>query len=327
MIDVRIVPKFRILFLVSNRYYETKMSRCRFHQMEAVDQQPDVDVTFWGNGWGGYDEKASVRDNLRQYCLSFDLVHVYKPEDHIDVAGCGVPVSIAFNECWPGTNRAMKEVLGCGAGLVICHHENDGSCFDRRRCSVVHLPHCAEESVFHRYAGDPRQTDVLLTGVLNPDVYPLRSRMAKLVESGKIPGRVRPHPGYRLTSKLECESEAIAYANDLGSAKIALVCSSRYRYALAKYTEAAMAGCLVIGDRPDDSTFCHAMPSIEYLPEGCSDDEIIAVVNGYLRNDERRIERAKEIQREALLSLRMDDYARRFVSVAKEFVRCSQSKN
>lgn len=40
--------------------------------------------------------------------------------------------------------------------------------------------------------------DVLLIGRTTEEVYPLRYRLEKLIESGKMPGTVGPHPGYFL---------------------------------------------------------------------------------------------------------------------------------
>ena len=42
----------------------------------------------------------------------------------------------------------------------------------------------------------------------------------------------------------------VDYAQHLGRSRIALVLGIKFDYALAKYPEAAMAGCLLIGDVP-----------------------------------------------------------------------------
>ena len=115
-----------ILFLVSRYYYEQKMSRCRFHQMAAVGRCEGVHVAVWGRGFPGYRDEAPLQENIqRQFGTGvFDLIHVYKPDDHKAVAACPVPKSIDYNEAW-NRKATIKEVVQNDIRFVVFHHEND----------------------------------------------------------------------------------------------------------------------------------------------------------------------------------------------------------
>lgn len=316
-----------ILFLVSHYYYAQKMSRCRFHQMEAVGRHDGVQVRVWGRGFPAYCDQETVWANIRRHfgATAFDLLHVYRPEDHHGLASCPLPKVIDYNEAWD-RKAVVREILRHDIGLVIFHHRNDWQAFQAkprlaRARQLVHIPHAAEQSIFVPAARPwaERSLPVLLTGALRRDMYPLRARCADLILAGKIPGEIRQHPGYRTAGTAETCDQFVDYARHLGRSRIALVLGITHDYALAKYPEAAMAGCLLVGDIPEElepTLGRHMVP----LQTEMSDTQIGDTLAWWLAHDAEAQARAAASQQLALAQFTMEHYAAHYVRVARAFL-------
>lgn len=121
-----------------------------------------------------------------------------------------------------------------------------------------------------------KQRDILLVGALNGKIYPLRASAMTAKRSYTKVLSSYPHPGYKeereWLSTLEGMCEAFysdaypqqrSYVKHMKSSRFCLIGSRsfnvgyeslcpRLSWALRKYTEAAAAGCIVIGDVPVD---------------------------------------------------------------------------
>lgn len=318
----------KLLVLFPKALLARKVSPARRHSIQAIQQAATVKVS--GPGFVEYDDRKSVNDNLDRIMPDADAVLWYKPEGHagryaalIGTKECRVPSIMRFNEAWWPDRRAAKEVEACGAKIVIIHHEIDRKQFKGVNATVEHIPHCASGAVFTcRVHHDHRKIDCLLTGVLSKEIYPVRERFANLIRSNAISGEIRPHPGYRLADSQACEQEVASYADHLSRAKIALVCSSVYKYPLAKYVEAAMAGCFVIGDMPEEAPPLYekiVMP----INISWSDSEIAEFIKGWLQSDVARQRRSVESQRIAAEHFCQERYAEKFVEAVERYINAS----
>ena len=306
----------KILYLISKYYHDCKMDMGRITHGRALAKREDVEFEFWGTGWPGYNDTAMLGDNLKATGREPDVLICYKPQDHTGVPECGVPAVLPFNDCYD--EKTCDDLRGCMPRLVILHHEND---FNRPwwrivpRARFVHVPHCAERSIFCPIERGPRPVDVLVTGAHHPTSYPLRERFFHCVTSGRfadagVAAQVRQFPGHRCPSAAETESQFRAYAAHLQRAKIVLVDSSRWHYALAKYVEAMAAGCLVIGDLPDDRRFCDSLG--RYVVDiGHDADElhIVATVKQWLAKPDALRDTALAGQQAVLDGFTADHYA------------------
>ena len=254
--------------LFPEKIWCTKLSPARRHAIQALARtiaEAGGEVTLTGQGWPGWDNARRAVDNIDDRT---GAVLWYKWQGSIKdgVSPIIGPREVSkrwltietYNEAWWPDDLASRQVIDSGTRLVICHHWNDMPRFDLAKretgCKVVHIPHAAEASIFSKAyrPWDERDIDVLLTGTINPEVYPLRSRFARLIAEGKMPGNAvhYPHPGCRVADLATADAKVAEYAAMLGRSKVALVCGSIHNYALAKYFEAAMAGCCVVGSRP-----------------------------------------------------------------------------
>ena len=66
-----------ILYLVNCKYVRTKMSRVRFHSIEALSKI--CNLTIWGIGFPNYNNNLSVIDNINNLKTKFNCVISYKP--------------------------------------------------------------------------------------------------------------------------------------------------------------------------------------------------------------------------------------------------------
>lgn len=300
-----------LVYLCSRKYWDHKMSRgARFHCPLAVGEHPGVSLTCIGPGFEGWDDQATAEDNLKRF--EPDVVWAYKPEDVRDFRSVNARKVVTMNECWWPDNRAMREAEEHGIDVVICHHHNDAPRFNEFSGKVVHIPHSAKAECFTGYEG-PKLHEAIFTGVDSAEIYPVRHTLKRMVLSGQIPGTIRNHPGYRLRSEQDCERQFRDYGRALQEAKVSLVCSSRYRYALAKYIESAAAGALVVGDMPHDPFYADTLGRFIVNISGMKQEEIAQKVAWWLSHPAERLERVSQARHVYERVFGMERYAGRFV--------------
>jgi hypothetical protein len=318
----------KVLYLTSKVRFETKMSRGRAHHMAAVSRHPDVvKFAMWGNGFDGYVESESLTENIKRLGWTPDVIHAYKPEDHIGVAQWDGLKSVAYNEAWWPNNRALKEVQEHGFRLVIHHHENDAPRFAGFDGNLVHIPHCADTNCFVPPQDQVREIDCLMSGVDSKEIYPVRHRLKSLLRQGLLQGEVRPHMGgrkfhsakssYRSDGLSQSQAQFQDYANHLQRSKISLCCTSKYKYALEKLVQSAMAGCVIMSDMPNDSVFRNGFGSaILEVNDGMSDNQIVDMAQSVLNNGQEWNQRSFALQAMAC-RFTMEYYADRYVDAVR----------
>lgn len=306
--------KLRVAWLCDRKYHETKMSRCRFSYASAIQQHPDVECLFTGNGIMSYDESLSVSENLKRMNFAPDVILSYKPEDHIQFREAKALKVLSYNETYWSDNRAVNECTQHKADLVICHHEGAVDQLGAFGIHAVHIPHCVPLSVFTPgIKASERPVSLLVTGALAETIYPLRTRIAAMIQGGSLPGHIKRHPGYRLPDKLTCDRQYQDYASALRMARISAVCSSAYGYAVAKFVESFASGCVVLGDLPDDSLFTKAfgewLVGIDVSDSGMA----IAEVVKSLLSSPQEMDRLAAGGRKAAEQFSVERYANDFV--------------
>lgn len=292
-----------------------KMSFVRRDAVRAVGALSDVRVTVTGPGWKDWHDDWPLQDNLDSHPTRYSAIWWYKPEDCVAPERRSIPAIVSYNEAWWSDWKAFLECKATRADAVICHHENDLDMFnppihvaEDYRPKVYHMPHAVDCRAFaeHCRPWTLREIPCVLTGVLSPEYYPLRCRIAELIRSGRIEGQVINHPGYRLADLEACDAQRERYVKTLGNSKVAIATASRFGYGLAKYVEAAAAGCVVAGDVPPDyePTLGRHMVRLE---QDTPDDEICELVSEAVR--QRIVSRAVATQQTARRWHSMTRYA------------------
>lgn len=310
----------KILYLFARQYFESKMSPGRILYAEAMAQQPGVEVRFWGAGWDGFDTSLTLAENLRN--LDWDPTHLwlYKAQLYREVAEVKLPRLVVFNEAFDDVQTSL-ELRAAAATHVVFHHEGDFIGWRNRVPRAYHLPHAGLPFATPPPPLSERAHDCLVTGRLEPDIYPLRCKLARLVQRGKLPGVVRPHPGYRLDGHSSIREQYESYRNDLCQARLGLGCSSVYRYNLARFAELALAGTVIVSDMPNDESFRKLLaPWSVILPDRSSSWRIKDLVRDALKDPSGLQQRSDGLRRTAERELSMDRYAQRLVELLRHDV-------
>jgi hypothetical protein len=145
------------------------------------------------------------------------------------------------------------------------------------------------------------------------------------MRAGQLPGEIREHPGKRTAGVDATRQQFVDYAQHLGRARIALVLGITFDYALAKYPEAAMAGCLLVGEIPRElyTTLGRYMVGLE---SDMPDTQIIQEVCWWVEHDDEAQVLAAASQQLALSAFTMERYAEQFVRTARDFLDQEQQR-
>ena len=319
----------KILFLVNkfgSNGYMNKMSRVRFHGMEAIGNL--VDLSWWGPGWDGYDNNISVKENIKMLDSLPDLVVTYKPLDMIGMKDIDIPVCLRYNEMYD-FNWTTKEIDESGAEFVICHHENDMDPYIKHygdKVKFVHIPHCGKKEVFQDY-GFEKEYDFMIGGATNVNTavtgqhYPLRDRMVGILQKlGDMGYKVykHPHPGYTHDDAYT-NKYLIDFSKAINKAKICITCSGAPKSRFGKYIEIPMSGTAIAGDLPgqDQDEF---KDFVIELTMDMSDEDIIDKLRWYIHNEDN----LKEITQKGLdwsKGYTQEYYAKRFIEETELFLK------
>ncbi len=323
----------KILYLVPREVFLNKMARERFTYMEMFNAPPHA-VHYSGPGWPDWTDSLTAADNARRIIDrnmigpgaakgDCDLVHTYMVNG---LAGLrrDVPVCTSYNEA-NRIDRVSTHVEVNEFTYVIFHYANDVPNFPqfaRWGTGVAHIPHCADPMLFHDY-DEPKDIDVLVTGNMNAEIYPFRSRLAalawKVLRKRGYRVTVLPHPGYALDKQRAGTVVGLDYARMLSRARLVFTCSSRYRYALTKYSEIAMCRSLAVSDVPEQTPeFFHA--TTHALERSALDDDILRGVEALLDEPDEIARRSTTAYDETMRAYTVGHYAAMFIKVYHSFV-------
>ncbi len=314
-----------ILYLCDRYFYEQKMSRVRFHSMEAVGKISNV--VWWGPNWEGWQEGGVVK-NIQNLDMEIDLIVVYKPLDMgNDWNGINIPICLRYNETYD-QEWTKREITDSNASLVIFHHENDlyGNIEDYRKMMpnirFEYVPHSAENTVFKEYPEVEKDWDVLLVGALGytskvGQHYPIRDRMAGLLNSFpkkyKV-GRYNRPPGR--SGEAYKNGPAIEFARAINSTKICITDSGAPKSRFGKYVEVPMCGTVIAGDIPNDDQENFRKFVIE-IDTHMSDEQIISKIVNHLE-DLEKLNNMRNIGLNWSKDYTQERYAERFLRICQK---------
>jgi len=281
----------KIAYLCNKEYYLKKMSRVRFHSMEAIEK---MSTLFWGGpNWKNWDNIKTVDENLQSNNFTPDIIVGYKPLDIKGFADSKHTKCIRYNEMHD-EEWTTKEINRSAADIVVCHHKNDWEDWKDRKfhkpVNFINIPHCAERTVFKDYKL-PKIHDILLVGAINVTTkfgqhYPLRQKMlevlAEMSDDYKV--GVYQHPGYILGDAHK-NTYAIDFAKAINSAKICVTCSGMPKSRFGKYVEIPACRTAIAADIPDEEQETFKKFVIEINTED-DNKTIIEKLKKYLDNPE-----------------------------------------
>ena len=325
---------YNIVFLVNKEYYNTKMSRVRFHSIRALFNHKQVNGIYTGPGWDNWLPTISAQANLNNIFKDKEchLVIGYKPLEISGFADITYNKCIRYNEMYD-KEWTLKEITESKANVIVCHHYNDYKEYinilkDKQlnhiKC-IAWVPHSAEASIFKPKPEIEKKYDIALVGATNVTTmlgehYPLRARMRGLLgRMSTMPTQYRigivPHVGGS-HSDAYTDKYAIDFANKINSAKIIITDSGVPKSRFGKYIEVPMCGVALAGDIYDDHP-----EDVEKLKSflidinmQMSDQEIIKKIIFYLENDSER-EKKVNAGIQYTKDFTQERYAERFINI------------
>ncbi len=305
----------KILFLCNRVYWKRKMSRVRFHAMDALSRIPGVDLIKDGEGFNGF---SNVENSIKKY--NPDAIIWYKPLKVPGYQGAkkyNIPLIISYNEMHD-RHETMSEIKKSGSNIVICHLGNYVEEYKKviKGASFYVVPHCAEKTIFKNTV-QRKEYDVLFTGATSNSSYPFRNRLINIIGKNlsQFKCKILRHPGYRIKNVRQQVSN---YVNEINKAKVVLTSSSIYKYALAKYIEVGMCGTCLCSDIPFDRPEWYRKWVVEINPKDEASKiakKITVLLNSGEWKDAGR--RAYEYCR----SETQEKYASRIVEIIKNHMR------
>lgn len=224
------------------------------------------------------------------------------------------------------TDKHGREAQRFQADAVVFHHHMELDNWPWLNVLRYHIPQSVERTVFYREEYGERTTNVLLCGYVDRDIYPQRYRVKQLIESGRIPGRIREHPGYRTRGWDETKRQYEDYAKDLRSARIAFVGSSKYRIPVQKFVECIAAKCVVLSDLPRDTHWINRIGKWVIDIGQKTDADLVAMVRWMLCNPAALEDHANQAAEEYLSGYTCEHYAEQFVRIAKDVIDRKKSR-
>jgi hypothetical protein len=320
----------KVLFLCDRNYYLSKMSRVRFHSMEAISKV--TDFKWSGPGWDGYNNELSVQENIDSLYdkeSKPDLVVGYKPLELVDFASVEQKTCIRYNEMYDH-EWTLKEINETKPNIIVCHHLNDMKEYEELfknnpldfDTKLVNIPHSAEKSIFYDQ-DNPRPFDFMLVGALGVktmlgDHYPLRTRMAGILQTLSERGHqcaIVRHPGGD-HNDAHTDRYAKDFADVLNKTKIAITCSGAPNSRYGKYIEIPMCNTAIAGDIPGEDQIRLKTFVIE-INMDMTDQEIMDKLVFFKQN---RTQRKMNVRLGSLWAdqFTQEKYAERFVNMLGE---------
>ena len=156
-----------LIFLVPRDIYDSKMSRVRFDEVDALTKaSPQINVVTTGPGWPDWLPGLQPIDYVQQRYEFFKnnpqeiphLVLSYKVEG---LQQSPIPVAMIFHETYNWA-QVLREIEDTGATLIIFTYQND---LERYRPSIeqmnardgkervlVSIPHSADPAIYRDYS-------------------------------------------------------------------------------------------------------------------------------------------------------------------------------
>jgi hypothetical protein len=321
----------RLLNLWDKARYDTSTDRAFFHNLDAIGAHPGVEeLRYLGMGWPGWDEGLTTLQNITN-CYQDkplpDMIITYaykRKEDYPGLRDVLIPKCMRWNES--NYEFFLYTLLSRDIGLCIFHHQNDTFSWGAKRIRGIkfeNIPHCAEPEIFKDYRED-KIYDILISGFMREDVYPFRHRLRKIVVerlSSRYNCKILPHPGYRSRYALKPNTCILeGYAREVNRAKIAITCSSKYKFALMKYIEIPMSGTLLAADLPDERHEFFKKFMVVLDPKW-SDGKIADKLEFYINHKTERKTLIKKGYKLVRNTRTHEQYADRFVRIVKNYLR------
>src|SRR5215469_14320307 len=322
--------KSRVLFVDDQKRFFTRMDRNYRYKYERMRKllEPDSFTTV---------DISAVSSDLDPSLYAILLVGVFAvfplrtdPPEWIvppawfhKVSTCCVMVE----DLWPPRpGRDLAEFLGNKYQFVVSTYDCDDLAQLCKRLPSVRkayvIPHHIDTELY-KDRGLPKIYDVLFYGNTNPERYPFRNRLRRLLASSRLKVRIIEHPGAHVFDEERC-SEALA--RNINQSEISIATPSIGDYLVAKYFEISAAGSVVAGKMAAQGRQIWKEHYVQ-LEEDMSDLEILDRLTAALK-DKKSLRHKSEVMGEVIRQeYSLDRYIERLTAVLQEISAGLRSHN
>jgi FkbM family methyltransferase len=303
-----------------------RMDKSHYYRYEALARRPGV--TLFGPGLEGYRPGMSVREAVDVACggVTPDVIL-----HGADLKESGIPLltgleevdgltAIELLDSWAREDRQVDFINRLRFDVGLIQEAGPHIAFYQKRCPGTEFfwtPNAVDTRLFRNY-GLPKEYDVILYGAINPEVYPLRARLARLL--ARQPGirfRHIAHPGYYPPASASGGILAGAdLSREINKAWVGIATRSVYDCLLMKYLEIPASYALVAGDMPEHGRPLFGGDFIE-LGMGQSDEEILAALRAHLLDKDRLVGLTDAAHRRILREHSTDAFADRVLGLLR----------
>jgi hypothetical protein len=225
---------------------------------------------------------------------------------------------VMVEDLWPPRpGRELAEFLGNKYQYLISTYDCDDLTQLHKRLPSVRkvyvIPHHIDTELY-RDRGLPKIYDVLFYGNTNPERYPFRNRLRRLLAGSRLNVRIIEHPGAHVFDEERC-SEGLARI--INQSEISIATPSAGDYLVAKYFEISAAGSVVAGKMATQGRHIWKQNYVQ-LEEDMSDLEILGRLTAALK-DKNSLQRKREFMGQVIRQeYSLDRYVERLTAVLKE---------
>lgn len=224
---------------------------------------------------------------------------------------------VMVEDLWPPRpDRDLAEFLGNKYQYLISTYDCDGLTQLRKRLPSVRkayvIPHHIDTDLY-KDRGLPKIYDVLFYGNANPERYPFRHRLRRLLAGSRFKVRIIEHPGAHVFDEERC-SEALAQL--INQSAISIATPSIGDYLVAKYFEISAAGSVVAGKMPAQGRNIWKQNYVQ-LEEDMSDLEILGRLTAALQDKDSLRHKRDLMGKLVRQEYSLDRYVERLKAVLK----------
>ena len=278
------VTQPKVLLLAHVDVFRDRLDKSHYLRYAALAKRKGV--VLFGPGLPGYRRGMSIEEAIK---ASF----AHGRPDFIlhgcDAWSSGIPLVSGLRECkipkgielldsWTFQQNQIDFIRENQFEIGFCQEGGHHLEFYRQHCpdTAWHwAPNAVDVGLFRDH-GSQKDYDIICYGAINPEVYPLRARLTKLLSrQNEFKVLQIPHPGYYPKNG---ETKNIVSGSDLSlainRAWFGIATSSIYQCFLMKYLEIAASRALVAGNMPETGRPIFGDHFLE-LGLGDTDDQIM----------------------------------------------------
>jgi hypothetical protein len=230
--------------------------------------------------------------------------------------GAPAITALELQDSWAVPERQIEFINSqrFDLGLLIVRHHIP---YYQKHCpgtQFLWVPHAVNTALFKNYRL-PKVYDVLLYGITNAHTYPLRARIAQLLNKSALRFRWIPHPGY-YPLQGGGNPGVVAGADlsrEINQSWITIATSSIYQCLMMKYFEIAASYSLIAGDMPEEGQLIFGNDFIRLSNEQ-SDEQILSTLQRNLACKDRLLAMTNAAHRRITQNYSTDMFADRLLN-------------